>query len=72
MTLAFEPKQEFLVSISSWFVVHTKKAVLLDILKDMKLGGGMVIEYKGLHRDYSLQKMIRDRREKGELQIVPA
>lgn len=69
LTLAFEPKQEFLASISSWFVIHTKKAVLLDILEDTRLGGGAIIEYRGSHRDYSLLKMLREKKEKGELHI---
>lgn len=69
ITLAFEPKQQLVTSLSAWFAVHAKKAVLLDILVDKKLIGGAIIASNGIYKDYSVKKILEEKYKKGEITL---
>jgi F0F1-type ATP synthase delta subunit len=65
ITIAFSPKKQLLSTLSGWFVVHTKKAVLIDISIDRFLLGGIIITYNGLYKDYSLKKYMEEKYKSG-------
>lgn len=69
LTIAFSPKQQLLEMLATWFLVHTKKPVLLDIVVNKNLIGGAIIEYKGIFKDYSLKKILQDKYQKGDLTL---
>jgi hypothetical protein len=53
--LAFEPKEETLRALSSWFVLNTNKQVLFDIAVDRGLIGGAAIYANGKYLDFSIR-----------------
>lgn len=53
--LAFEPNEETLRGLSSWFVLNTKKQVLFDISVDRGLIGGAAIYSNGKYLDFSIR-----------------
>ncbi|HSW88847.1 MAG TPA: F0F1 ATP synthase subunit delta [Candidatus Saccharimonadales bacterium] len=67
LAIAFAPKQNLLEIIATWFLVNTKKPVLLDIVVNKNLIGGAVIEYKGLFKDYSLKRILEEKYQQGDL-----
>jgi hypothetical protein len=64
LKLAFEPKEQTLKSISEWFILNTKKQVLLDISVDPKIVAGCDISFNGEYLSLSkkpvLDKIIED------------
>ena len=58
--LAFSPGREFLAKVSGWFEKELGQKIILDISLEPKIIGGMVIEYKGQYRDYSLSNQIEN------------
>jgi F0F1-type ATP synthase delta subunit len=67
LAIAFPPQQKLLEIIATWFMVNTKKPVLLDIAVNKSLIGGAVIEYKGLFKDYSLKRILEEKYQQGDL-----
>lgn len=53
--LAFEPNEQTLRALSSWFVLNTKKQVLFDISVDRGLIGGAAIYSNGKYLDFSIR-----------------
>lgn len=54
--LAFEPKEITLRVISEWFIVNTKKQVLLDITVDENLIAGAAISFNGEYINLSVKE----------------
>lgn len=57
LTIAFDPNEESLKSISQWFLVTLNKQILVDIKVDRKLIAGAVINFNGKFKDYSIKPM---------------
>jgi len=55
LVLAFKPTDKTLQSLSSWFILNTKKQVLLDIKIDKNLIGGAAILSNGKYLDFSVK-----------------
>lgn len=55
LTIAFEPKEETLKSICSWFPLNINKQVLLDITVDPDIIAGASVNYNGKCSDYSVK-----------------
>lgn len=53
--LAFEPNEQTLKALSTWFVLNTKKQVLFDISVDKGLIGGAAIYSNGKYLDFSIR-----------------
>lgn len=53
--LAFEPKEQTLQALSSWFMLNTNKQVLFDISVDPGLIGGVAIYANGKYLDFSIR-----------------
>lgn len=53
--LAFEPKEETLIALSSWFSLNTNKQVLFDVSVDRGLIGGAAIYSNGKFLDFSIR-----------------
>lgn len=58
LTLAFEPTEQTLKTLSEWFLLNLKKQVLFDITVDQKLIGGATITYNGKYQDYSIRPKV--------------
>lgn len=56
MKIAFEPDERIIGSISEWFLINLKKQVLLEIIIDKSLIGGVDISYSGEFRNYSIRE----------------
>ncbi len=69
LAISFAPKQQMLEIIATWFLVNTKKPVLLDIIINRNLIGGAIIEYKGIFKDYSLKKILEEKYQQGDLTL---
>lgn len=55
LTIAFEPNQQMLTSLSEWFLVNMKKQMLFDITVDRTVVAGAIISYKGKFSDFSIR-----------------
>lgn len=60
LTLAFDPTSAFITMIYRWVNENLAKDFLLLIKTDPKILGGIIIEFSGLYRDYSLKKRIEN------------
>jgi hypothetical protein len=60
LTLAFEPSEEFVSQLYQWTLSNIQPGIILDFEKDKSLLGGVVIEYEGLYKDYSLRKVLEN------------
>ncbi len=58
LTFAFQPSYEFLQDLSQWLKEQTSQTVVLDVMVRPQIIGGLIIEYKGKYRDFSLIKKI--------------
>jgi len=58
LTLAFSPSKDFLSKLSHYFASSGEKPVVLDILVNAEIGGGIVFENKGNYRDYSISEQL--------------
>jgi F0F1-type ATP synthase delta subunit len=57
MTLAIEPDQQILKSMSNWFLLNLKKQILIETQIDPTLIAGANIEYQGKHFDSSIKSV---------------
>ncbi len=60
ITIAFEPSQETLQSISQWFLINLKTQYILDLQIDRKIIGGAVINFNGKYKDYSIKPLFNE------------
>lgn len=58
VTLAFEPNDEFVAKLSSEITGIVGKKVIIDISVEPKIVGGLLLEYQGHYRDYSLRSKV--------------
>lgn len=59
--LAFNPTEENIQAFSGWILQCLKKHVLLDIVVEERILGGIVLEVEGIYKDYSLKKIIEEK-----------
>lgn len=52
-TLAFEPDENTLRSLSQWFTLNVNRQVVFEITVDPKLIAGAALTYNGRYEDYS-------------------
>src|SRR3990167_476546 len=57
LTIAFEPSNEFIKTLSFWFEKNLGKKVILDIRVREDLIAGALVEYNGKFKDYSKAKL---------------
>ena len=56
ITIAFEPKDQTLKTLSDWVQVNLKKQVLFEIKVDKNLVAGATITFKGKFKDFSIKE----------------
>lgn len=57
LTLAFEPTEEILMSLSQWFMMQLKKQAIFAVKVDYSLIGGAIITFNGKYKDCSLKSV---------------
>jgi len=57
LTTSFEPSEAFLTKLHT-FSKTIYISILLDIIVDPTIVGGVVLEFEGLHEDYTLNTLI--------------
>lgn len=76
ITIAIEPQQGVLNSISDWFMLNLQQQVLLDIQTDPEIIAGAVVNYQGNHIDASVKpvfnKICSDKLSKATREKVEA
>jgi F0F1-type ATP synthase delta subunit len=55
LTIAFEPQEKTLKTLSEWFLINTKKQVLFDFSVDRKVVAGATLNYNGKFFDFSIR-----------------
>jgi F0F1-type ATP synthase delta subunit len=55
LTLAIEPNDHIIKSLSDWFILNIKKHVLFDIHVDPSLIAGTTLTYRGKYLDFSIK-----------------
>jgi len=58
--IAFEPNLDFILKLKNWFLQKIKKSLILDIKINPKIIGGAKIYYEGKYFDWSLEKRIKN------------
>jgi len=58
LEIAFSPSQEFLLRLREGFKKNLNQAVVLDIILNPQLVGGVIMEYQGKYINFSLAKKI--------------
>lgn len=56
--LAFEPNEEIIERIYSWFYLNLGREVVLDVVVNKDIMGGVVVVAGGKYLDFSLRKKI--------------
>jgi hypothetical protein len=69
LTLAFEPSEFVINTISRWARQNLAAGIILDLSLDRSVLGGAIIMYHGKFYDYSLQKKLQVIFEKGDLSL---
>ena len=64
LTIAFSPSQDFITGLSEWLKKEAGKRIILEILVKEDLVGGLIVEYGGEYRDYSLARKLDELLEK--------
>lgn len=62
--IAFEPSREFIEKLSSFLEENAKEKIILDLVFNPAIVGGVIVEYKGKYFDFSLAKKIDEIIEK--------
>src|SRR5436190_11017730 len=60
ITFAIEPTEVMITGISSWFAVNLKKPMILDIVVNTTLIGGIILHYQGIYKDFSVKKKLQE------------
>ena len=58
ITIAFEPGEQTLKSLSEWFLINLKKQVVFDITVDHRLVAGAAINFNGKYSDFSVKPVV--------------
>lgn len=58
LTLAFSPKIQTVRRVYTWFSFQLKQPLLLDITVDKTIIGGAIIDYSGVHFEYTIHKVL--------------
>jgi F0F1-type ATP synthase delta subunit len=58
LTIAFEPQEQTLKSLSEWFLINLKKQVVFDIKVDYKLVAGAAINFNGKFFAFSIRPLV--------------
>jgi F0F1-type ATP synthase delta subunit len=69
LTLAFEPSESIINTISHWARTNLEEGVLLDLSMDRSVLGGAVIVYRGKFYDYSISKKLKEIFDRGDLTL---
>lgn len=56
--IAFEPSKTFINKIYSWLENNAREKIILDLIFNPAIGGGVIIEYKGRYFNFSLAKKV--------------
>ncbi|MGI5826508.1 MAG: F0F1 ATP synthase subunit delta [Patescibacteria group bacterium] len=60
LSFAFEPNGDIIKKIASWIAVNLKEKVLIEIEVNPAIIGGLLIEFNGNYKDYSLRNKLSD------------
>jgi hypothetical protein len=60
VTLAFEPDDLFTSKLNEEISAQSGQKVILDISVNHHIVGGLVLEYRGKHKDYSVEPKVND------------
>ena len=55
LKLAFDPPENILKNLSSWFLRRMQRKVVFEIARERAIIGGVYISYNGLYKDYTLR-----------------
>lgn len=55
LTIAIEPNEETLISLSQWFLYNLNKQILFDITINKNIIAGAMLNFNGKHKDYSIK-----------------
>lgn len=58
VTLAFEPTDKQLDDLITYFKAEAGERAILSVIYDSRLIGGVIIEIKGKHVDYSVRRIL--------------
>lgn len=58
--IAFSPSRQFIEKLSFWFKNNLKEKLILDLISNPEIVGGVIIEYRGKYLNYSLAKKINE------------
>src|SRR5215469_5892001 len=58
ITIAFEPGDKTLKSLSEWFLINLKKQIVFDITVDRRLVAGATIKFNGKFSDFSIRPVV--------------
>lgn len=58
LTIAVSTSEEFIRELSEWSRTNIGPLVVLDFFVDPSVVGGVVIEFNGIYKDYSLSNLI--------------
>lgn len=72
LTLAFSPSDQFVSKLHKYSQEYVFQSVLLDIVVDPRIVGGLIMEFEGVHKDYTLDTLITEafERRKEEIQSL--
>ncbi len=69
LTLAFEPSESVINTLSYWVRTNLDSGILLDLSMDRSILGGAIIVYSGKFYDFSLRKNLNEIFERGDLKL---
>ena len=70
ITLAFAPSKEFLADLASLLQKEVGQKAILEIIIKEALVGGVIVEYNGEYRDYSLARKLDEVIESSKLKVL--
>lgn len=60
LTLAIEPNEQILKSISDWFLINLKKQVLIELDVNSNIIAGAAVSFQGKHLDCSIKSKFEE------------
>jgi F0F1-type ATP synthase delta subunit len=69
ITVSFEPTYAAIIRISQWVKQNISNYTVLKTIYDREIVGGLIVEYEGNYRDYSLKKNFQAILEESESHI---
>lgn len=64
--IAFEPDEEIVKEVSSWFIENYGKNVLIDLIFDKSLIGGAIVVFNEVSKDLTLKKKLEEKYKEGD------